>query len=189
MLGAAATLGGTGTAQAAIYTGNWDPALRRDLSRPGLERHRRSSTCPDACLALGNGTNIPISGPCAGFNVLSAQVDFYDIADPEHDPRVVQPGHDVIVNGIDIAGGQLTGIDTGFFDYFVPTLAIAGGGTYSFSLLLYGGNLAQLIYANPHDVVARLCVLPGPRRRSAASRQTRPSARSRPPFPSRRPTC
>ena len=27
LLGAAATLGGTGSAQAAIYTGNWDPAF------------------------------------------------------------------------------------------------------------------------------------------------------------------
>ncbi|MEO5883517.1 MAG: FxDxF family PEP-CTERM protein, partial [Caldimonas sp.] len=33
--------------------------------------------------------------------------------------------------------------------YFVPLLSEAGSGNYSFSLLLYGGNLAQLIYANP----------------------------------------
>jgi hypothetical protein len=44
-------------------------------------------------------------------------------------------------------------LDTGFFDYFVPTSSIAGGGTYSFSLYLhYDGSqsLADLTFANPH---------------------------------------
>jgi len=81
--------------------------------------------------------------------VLSAQVRFYDIANPSLILGTYNLNPNVIVNGIDIAGGQLTGIDTGFFDFLVPTLSIAGGGTYSFSLILFNSDMAQLIYANP----------------------------------------
>lgn len=145
---AAATLGSAGPAQAALYTGNWDPAYGTIFPNLGWEASAVFDV-PDACLALGAGNNIPISGVCAGFTVLSAQVGFYDIANPSTilESFSLNPG--VIVNGINIAGSELTGIDTGFFDYFVPTLSIAGGGTYSFSLILFGGNMAQLIYANP----------------------------------------
>lgn len=148
VLSAAASLGGTGSAQAALYTGNWDPAYGSIFPSLGWQASAVFDV-PDACLALGSGNNLPISGPCAGFDVLSAQVDLYNIASPG---TILQSFHlntNVIVNGINLAAGQLSGIDTGFFDYFVPTLAIAGSGNYSFSLLLYGGNLAQLIYALP----------------------------------------
>ena len=99
----------------------------------------------------------------------------------------------VIVNGVDIVGGNLVGLDTGFFNYFVPTTPIAGGGTYSFSLYLhYDGSqsLADLTFANPHGT-APACgyapqIFPRP---SAGHRQIRPSAPSRPPFPSRRRMC
>ncbi|MEO7851449.1 MAG: hypothetical protein ABIR94_04220, partial [Rubrivivax sp.] len=52
LLGAAATLGGAGTAQAALYTGKWDPAYGSIFPVLGW-----SATAviyvPDPCLASG----------------------------------------------------------------------------------------------------------------------------------------
>ena len=152
LLSAVATLGGVSPAQAALYTGNWDPAYGSIFPDLGWSASALFDV-PASCLALGNGTNIPISGSCAGFSVLSAEVDFYDIADPGTILQTYSLDPGVIVNGINLSGGALSGIDTGFFDYFVPSLSIAGSGNYSFSLLLYGGNLAQLIYADRKSVV------------------------------------
>jgi hypothetical protein len=160
-LSAAAALGTTGTAQAAIYTGTWDPAYGGIFPSLGWEASAVFDV-PDACLALGSGNNIPISGACSGFDVLSAEVRFYDVASPGTILETFNLNPDVIVNGIDLAGGMLTGVDTGFFDYFVPTLSIAGGGTYSFSLLLYGGTLAQLAYVNPPAASPGCAALPVP---------------------------
>jgi hypothetical protein len=148
LLAGVATLGSIGSAQAALYAGRWDPAYGSIFPSLGWEASALVDV-PDACLAIGNGTNLPISGNCAGFDVLSARVDLYNTANPNAILQSFDLNPNVIVNGIDIAAGRLSGIDTGFFDYFVPTLGIAGGGNYSFSLVLFGGNLAQLIHANP----------------------------------------
>jgi hypothetical protein len=147
-LSAAAMLGVAGPAQAALYTGRWDPAYGSIFPNLGWQASALFDV-PGACLALGNASNVAISGPCASFSVLSAQVDLYDIASPGTILGSFSLDPNVIVNGINIAGGQLSGIDTGFFDFFVPALPIAGSGNFSFSLILFGGNLAQLIYANP----------------------------------------
>lgn len=148
LIAGAATLASTGPAQAAVYSGNWDPAYGSIFPSLGWKASALLNV-PDACLAIGNGNNIPISGSCAGFSVLSAEVDLYDIASPSTVLQSFGLQTNVIVNGIDIADGRLAGIDTGFFHYFVPSLEIAGSGDYSFSLLLYGGNLAQLTYEDP----------------------------------------
>jgi len=151
LLGAAATFGAIGSAEAAIYTGRWDPAYEGIFPDLGWSATAKLFV-PASCLALGDTPIIPVAGPCAGVDVLSAQVSFYDMSDPAAVLESFTLDPDVNVTGVSIAGGQLAGVDTNFFDYFVPppSLTIAGGGTYSFSLLLYGGNLAQLIYANPH---------------------------------------
>jgi len=147
-MAAAALLGSIGSAQAAVYNGRWDPGYGSIFPSLGWKASALFNV-PDACLAIGNGNNLPISGACAGFDVLSAQVDFYEGADSNTILASHALNPDVIVTGINIAGSKLTGVDTGFFDYFVPTLGIAGAGKYSFSLLLYGGTQAQLIYAWP----------------------------------------
>ncbi len=141
-------LAGMGSAQAAIYTGRYDPDYGVPFPNLGWDATAVFNV-PDACLAIGNGNNIPISGDCASFSVVSAQVDLFDISAPSTILESFSLNTNVIVTGIDIAGGALTGIDTGYFNYFIPTLAIAGGGVDSFSLILFGGNEAQLIYANP----------------------------------------
>src|SRR5690349_21638469 len=107
VLGAAATFGGTGSAQAAIYTGNWDPAYGGIFPDLGWSASAVFDV-PNSCLAAGDGNNIPISGPCAGFDVLSAEVSFYDVADPGTILNSYSLNPNVIVNGINIAGGALT---------------------------------------------------------------------------------
>ena len=141
-------LGGVGSAHAALYTGSWDPLYGGPFPELGWSATALFDV-PPSCQALGTGIYIPVTGPCAGFDVVSATVSFYDKDDPGTILASFALDTDVIVNGINLTDGALTGIDTGYFDYFIPTLDIAGGGNYSFSLILYGGNLAQLIYANP----------------------------------------
>jgi PEP-CTERM motif len=158
LLGAAATFGTVGSAQAAIYTGNWDPAYGGIFPQLGWSA-TATFDVPNGCLAV-DVSNAPISGACAGFDVLSASVNFYDIDNPSTILESFSLDPDVIVTGISIAGGQLSGIDTGFFDYFVPTLSIAGGGQYSFSLVLYGGTFAQLVYADPQETSPSCALFP-----------------------------
>ena len=148
LLLSAAALGTAGSARAVTYVGKYDPAYGGIFPQLGWEASAVFDV-PDACLAIGNGTNIPISGPCAGFDVLSAEVSFYNVANPATILNSYALDPNVIVNGINIAGGHLAGIDTGFFNFFIPELAIAGDGDFGFSLILFGGNLAQLIYADP----------------------------------------
>ena len=161
LLSAAAALGSAGSAQAALFTGDWDPAYGGIFPELGWEASALFDV-PDSCLAIGTGNNIPISGPCAGFKVLSADVSFYNIANPGTILNSYALDPNVIVNGINLAGGDLAGIDTGFFDFFVSQLPIAGSGQYSFSLILFGGNQAQLIFANPPQTSPGCAFLPVP---------------------------
>ena len=149
LLGAAATLGSIGSAQAALYTGRWDPAYGGIF--PSLYWNAVGVfDLPSGCSALGSGPVDPgLPGPCAGFAVKSMTVDFYDVSAPTKILESFSLSTDVDVTGIDLTGGKLTGIDTDFFKRFTPTLPIAGGGDYAFSLILYGSNKGQLIYADP----------------------------------------
>jgi hypothetical protein len=161
LLSAAAALGSAGSARAALYNGTYDPPYGGIF--PELGWHASALfDVPNACLAIGNGTNIPISGACAGFDVLSAEVSFYNIANPGTILNSYALDPNVIVNGINIAGGHLSGIDTGFFDFFVSELSIAGSGNFGFSLILFGGNQAQLIFANPAETSPGCAFLPVP---------------------------
>ena len=159
LLAAAAAFGSAGPAQAAVYTGTYDPAYGGIFPQLGW-RASALFNVPDACLAIGNGSNLPVSGACSGFDVLSAEVSFYNVANPATTLQSYALDPNVIVNGIDIANSKLVGVDSGFFDFFVSDLAIAGGGKYSFSLLLYGGNQAQLIFAFPQETSPGCAFLP-----------------------------
>ena len=161
LLGAAVTLGTAGSARAALYTGTWDPAYGGIFPQLGWSASALFDI-PDACLALGNGTHIPITGPCSGVDVLSAEVSFYNVAEPDTTLQSYALDPNVIVTGIDLTDGKLSGVDTGFFDYYVSDLSIAGSGKYSFSLLLYGGTQAQLIYAWPQPTSPGCAFLPVP---------------------------
>lgn len=146
---AAAALGSAGPAQAALYTGTWDPNYGTIFPDLGWNAHALFDV-PDACAALGTGTFLA-NGACAGFSVLSAEVNFYDVSNPGTILESFNLDPSVFVNGIHLTAGALTGVDTGFFGSFVPapTLTIAGSGDFAFSLILFGGTQAQLVYANP----------------------------------------
>ncbi|HEX2542449.1 MAG TPA: FxDxF family PEP-CTERM protein [Caldimonas sp.] len=148
LVGAAAMLCGAGPAHAALYQGNWDPAYGGIFPQLGWQASALFDV-PESCLALGNAVNVPISGSCAGFDVLSAKVELYNVGDSETMLGSYDLNPNVNVTGINITGGQLSGIDTGYFGYFVPPLSIAGEGEYSFHLILFGGNKAQLVYTKP----------------------------------------
>jgi hypothetical protein len=161
LLLSAAALGSAGSARAAAYAGHWDPAYGGIFPELGWEASALFEV-PESCLAIGTGNNIPISGPCAGFEVLSAEVSFYNVANPSTILNSYALDPNVIVNGINLAGGDLSGIDTGFFDAFVSALPIAGSGEYAFSLILFAGNQAQLIFANPPQTSPGCAFLPVP---------------------------
>jgi hypothetical protein len=151
VLAAAATLGSAGPARAAVYTGTWDPAYGGPFPELGWKASALFDV-PDACLASGDGTFAPPSGPCAGVDLLSAQVSFWNIANKDIILETNPLDPDVDVTGVSITDGKLTGINTGFFDHFVSDLDIAGDGKYGFNLLLFGGNRAQLVYTTPPGV-------------------------------------
>jgi hypothetical protein len=166
---AATGLLGAAGAQAALYTGQWDPAYGGIFPSLGWKASAVFDV-PGSCLALGTANDVPVTaGPCAGFSVLSAQLQFYDVAAPGTVLGTYALNPSVIVTGVDIAGGALAGVDTGFFDYVVPSLAVAGSGSYSFSLILYGGTLAQLAYANPIATSPGCAFLPVPGARCGLS--------------------
>ena len=141
---------------------NYDPAYGGIFPELGWQASALFDV-PESCLAIGTGNNIPISGPCAGFDVLSAEVSFYNVANPSTilNSYVLDPN--VIVNGINLAGGHLAGIDTGFFDSFVSELPIAGSGQYSFSLILFGGQPGAADLCQSAADLAWVRVVSGPR--------------------------
>ena len=145
-----------GPAQATLYSGNWDPTYGGPFPDLGWKASADFNV-PTSCLAQGNGSYAP-TGNCAGFSVTSAELDFYNASvDPNPDTSPIVQSFalnlDVPVSGIDITNNQFTGIDTAFFNSVIPTtnaaLAIAGNGLYAFSLVLFNGDLAQLIFATP----------------------------------------
>jgi hypothetical protein len=154
-LGVAAVLGVAGSAQAAIYAGHWDPAYGNIFPDLGWEA-TATFDVPSACLGQADGS-YAIAGSCSGFQVLTAQVDFYNntvdsnpLTSPVVESFNLSPG--VNVTGLDIAGGALSGVETGFFQFFVPgeaSSSIAGGGSYSFSLILLGSAAQLVAVAHP----------------------------------------
>lgn len=159
-----ASLGLVGSVNAAVYTGNWDPGYGGLFPDLGWKA-TATFDVPDACLGQLDGS-YTISGNCAGFTLLSAELDFYNYSlnpDPDTSPIVESfvLGTGVSVYGVDITGGQLSGVSTNFFSSVVPSagsLSIAGGGLYAFSLILDGGE-AQLLYTKVG--ASTLCKYPG----------------------------
>jgi hypothetical protein len=150
-IASAALFGAAGSAHAAVYTGSWDPSYGGIFPSLGWSASATFDV-PLDCLAT-DGTNLE----CPGLTFQNVSVSFYNAAnDPNPDTSPILGtftlSNNVNVTGISVMGGELTGLDTGFFQPFIPTgpsASIAGNGAYSFSLVLFGGTKAQLIYANP----------------------------------------
>ena len=78
----AATVGVVAPSQAAIYTGNWDPAFGASKIFPNLGwKGKVNISVPDACLGQ-TGTFINSDSPCGGggMSVLDAKIRFYNSA-------------------------------------------------------------------------------------------------------------
>ena len=141
-------------AQATVYRGPYDPSYGGPFPDLGWKA-TVDFNVPNACLGQADGT-YAVSGNCAGFSVLSAEVDFYNstidpnpLTSPVLESFSLNPG--VFVNGVMIAGEHMVGVNTSFFSSFVPvggSASIAGNGADSFSLILLNKS-AQLAYAHP----------------------------------------
>ena len=136
----AGVLGCAGSAQAAFYTGTWDPTfggIFPDLGWKGTA----TFFIPDACLSE-SGT-ISNSDACSGggMKLLSASVDFYNATlDPAglniletltFDPLALPVG---FIYSMDVTDGQLTGVSSAFSAPVQAFSSIAGNGTYFFDL-------------------------------------------------------
>ncbi len=136
-------LGLVSSAQAAVYRGSWDPIYGTPFDSLGW---KGSATyfLPDDCVG--------INGTCTDpdMAVLSATVQFYDIADPGQTVlQTLEFNPSVTIYGMDVSETQMTGVDTGFFNPVKGTTPIAQymGNDYYFSLIFHEGQ-AQLFYTS-----------------------------------------
>jgi len=142
---AAAAVMAASPAQAAVYTGNWDPGYGSPFPNLGW-KGTATFFIPDACLSLTAswvGNNNACSG--GGMKVLDATLSFYDIvADPlgtgpaAQTFAFVDPGTPLVYEMYVGANNQLQGVSTAFFSPVLPStpqaLAIAGNGSAYFHL-------------------------------------------------------
>ena len=151
----AAALGTTGTSQAAIISGQWDPAYGAPFNTAGSELGWEGSATwflPDACLP-GSGAFVANSDSCSnnGMVMLSATVNFYNYsADPTGDTSFLTSltfgPESATVYGMTLAGGVATGVNTGLSTSQTTSETFAGINNYEFALKFYDGN-AYLFYA------------------------------------------
>lgn len=139
VIAVAAALGATGSVQAAVYTGSWDPPYGANTIFPHLGWNGTSTFfIPDTCVRTGTVT-------CAGMTAGFAQVDLYELGNPSHH-EMLNFNQTVSVSKMYFTDGQLTGVDSGFFTPKLATLQQAGGGAYSFSLQFSSSFGAKLFY-------------------------------------------
>ena len=151
-------LGSIAPAQAAVYSGRWDPAfggIFPDLGWKGSA----TFIVPDACLGQsGLFPNDNLLNPVCGGNamqVLDATLEFYNHTTDPLGLNILQTfslGSEPLVNSmtlLTVAGvTNLIGVDTGFFAPALGTISIAGNGAFDFHLIL-SGDQAQLAYTRP----------------------------------------
>ena len=139
VIAVAAALGATGSVQAAVYTGSWDPSYGVNTIFPNLGWNGTSTFfIPDTCVRTGTVT-------CTGMTAGFAQVDLYELGNPSHH-EMLNFNQTVSVSKMYFSNGQLTGVDSGFFTPMLATLSQAGDGDYSFSLQFSSSHGAKLFY-------------------------------------------
>jgi hypothetical protein len=158
---AALTLGfAAGSAQAAVYSGRWDPAfggIFPDLGWKGSA----TFILPDSCLGM-TGSFANAAAGCGGgaMQVTNAQIEFYNHTTDPAGLTVLQTlnaGNAPTVNGMTIAssGGvtSLLGVDTGFFQGALGAISVAeyNGNDYYFYLIMHGDQ-AALFYTRDASV-------------------------------------
>jgi len=138
---------GSGPAQGALFTGNWDPAFGAAFPDLGW-RGDGTFFVPDACLAL-NGWVLN-SDPCSmsEMKLLDAEVGFYKLSDSTN-PAFQEtltfgtPSSQVLSMRID--DGMLAGL-YGTFDYSVGSTLPLAGGPFSNFVLFFGGDIARMAF-------------------------------------------
>lgn len=144
---AATLIGAAGASQAAIYRGTWDPGYGAPFDDLGW-KGTATFEVPDSCLST--------NGACtaSGIEVLSAEVQFYDVSDPNQtvlQTLVFDPSAQVY--SATISGQQVTGVDTGFFAPVEGDTPVAqyNGNDYWFQLVFHGSQ-AQLFYTSSPSI-------------------------------------
>jgi hypothetical protein len=134
-------------AQAAVYTGTWDPGYGAPFPSLGW-KGTATFFIPDACLSFA-ASWVPNGDACSGngMKVLAATLSFYDIvADPSGSGPAAQtfsfvdPATPAVLEMYVGANNQLQGVNTALFAPVFPStpaaLAIAGGGSHFFRLAM-----------------------------------------------------
>ena len=130
---AAAALASITPAQAAIYTGHWDPAYGAAFPELGWEGDA-TFFIPDACLASSGWISNVDSCSGGGMKILSAEINFYDLAAPTTTIETLTFDPNVAVYKMYVEANQLQAVSANFLGPVQATSSIAGGGAYYFDL-------------------------------------------------------
>jgi len=147
----ATTLGAIAPAQAAVYRGTWDPPFGATTIFPDLGWSGTADFfAPDACQGV-TGTRTNANPGCGGgqMHVISAEIKFWDIADPSTILQTLTVTPSAFINGMTFQSNgpgvdpDLLGVNTGFFDPVQGTIPEAKN--YWFHLF-FDGDDAFLAY-------------------------------------------
>jgi hypothetical protein len=147
----ATLLGWASSAQAIQVIGRWDPAYGPAF--PGLGWNGEATfEVPDECLGSTGWSASWSAGSCASrVDVVSAEVNFYDVATNAALGSMEWTGDGDVPNVYltRFGGGELESVFTGFFDFLRPDPVFAGyggagSGDYSFALLFAGTNVVLI---------------------------------------------
>jgi hypothetical protein len=151
--GLAAALACAAPAQAAVFQGDWDPPFGPAFPDLGW-RGEAKFFIPDACVGLSGW--VLNAGSCSGMQILEAEVEFYDLNDPNEatlETLFFDIPSDVVVS-VKLDDGDLLGV-LGGFDYFKQSALPLAGGPYTEFLLFFLGEVPVLKFVSdppgPHN--------------------------------------
>ena len=108
-------------AQAAVYTGIWDPPYGEPYDNLGW-RGTAGFFVPDACKPTGTA-DVSNAGACGGLAAVTAgQVEFYDITDPGQATlaTMVFDPNTLLIDTLRFVNGALTELDTSLSSFVSP---------------------------------------------------------------------
>ncbi len=154
---AAALLGAVSPAQAVVYVGNWDPAFGGIFPNLGW-KGTATFSLPTACDGL-SGTFLNSAPGCGGgaISILSASVDFYNVAAPSITLQTLNFTSPGAVTSVTLAtplsisfvpgSTQLVGLNASFSAGVLGTIAESKTSTDSYKFYLgFNGNTTTLGY-------------------------------------------
>jgi hypothetical protein len=142
----ATALGASGAAQAAVYTGHWDPIFGPSFPDLGWAGDA-SFFIPDSCL-VNTGTVVFLG--CAGMKAESADIDLHSLSNPSSSESL-SFDQSVNVFAMTFTNGALTNVVSDLFAPVPATLPAAGGGAYAFSVDFFQGAAHLIACQDPAD--------------------------------------